>query len=365
MTCRGRRPARAAPGRRLYARPIARVVDVWPSVGRGVVPRRRRRHFSGGCSCRCICCAADRICGLCMGVDQVGDPRWRRVRQEQGGDADDRRCTTLAVPPLVTVPGAARAHASDVHADKSFTFINIRFHARQGAVFVQGCRFGRRRPLGTYRLLPLFGSAETHHANPWMDLYRRETALRDPKKASCRIVNVAGHRRLRGGLVVGRGPDRPRCLSTLRLGDGVDDAALKAVPQFANLRCLNVMRTYAVSDLLRLLPRILQIPLVALSLHVDGPSQNADAVARVLASTPAAATLKVLALSDHAQTERSTFTDSWTGSVRRFPAARPVAGRRRRRADGARRGPVFEGGAGLEPARPAELLGGELRGAPN
>ena len=79
------------------------------------------------------------------------------------------------------------------------------------------------------------------------------------------------------------------------------------------------MRTYAVSDLLRLLPRILQIPLVALSLHVDGPSQNADAVARVLASTSAASTLKVLALSDHAQTERSTFTDRGLEACASFP----------------------------------------------
>ena len=30
---------------------------------------------------------------------------------------------------------------------------------------------------------PCLEALETHHANPWMDLYRRETALRDPMKA--------------------------------------------------------------------------------------------------------------------------------------------------------------------------------------
>ena len=161
--------------------------------------------------------------------------------------------------------------------------------------------------------------ALTHHANPGMDLYRRETALRDPKKALAGLSTWQDTDDSVAAWLLGAAQTAPRCLSTLRLGDGVDDAALKAVPHFTHLRCLNVMRTYAVSDLLRLLPRVLQAPLVALSLHVDGPSQNADSVARVLAATPAAASLKVLALSDHAQTERSTFTDRGLEACAAFP----------------------------------------------
>ena len=206
---------------------------------------------------------------------------------------------------------------------------------------------------------PCLEALELHHANPWMDLYRRETALRDPKKALMGLSTWQDTDDSVAAWLLGAAQTAPRCLTTLRLGDGVDDAALKAVPQFANLRCLNVMRTYAVSDLLRLLPRMLQAPLVALSLHVDGPSQNADAVARVLSTTPAAATLQVLALSDHAQTERSTFTDRGLEACAAFPQLGRVD-RRRRRADGARRGPVFEGGAFVAPARPAELLRREL-----
>ena len=30
---------------------------------------------------------------------------------------------------------------------------------------------------------PVWKPLEMHHANPWLDLYRRETALRDPRKA--------------------------------------------------------------------------------------------------------------------------------------------------------------------------------------
>ena len=166
---------------------------------------------------------------------------------------------------------------------------------------------------------PCLEALETHHANPWMDLYRRETALRDPRKALAGLSTWQDTDDSVAAWLLGAAQTAPRCLSTLRLGDGVDDAALKAVPHFTHLRCLNVMRTYAVSDLLRLLPRMLQAPLVALSLHVDGPAQNADAVARVLASTPAAASLKVLALSDHAQTERSTFTDRGLEACASFP----------------------------------------------
>ena len=162
--------------------------------------------------------------------------------------------------------------------------------------------------------------------NPWLDLYRRETArYGDPKKALAGPVHVAGHRRQRGGLVAGAAQTATRCLSTLRLGDGVDDAAFKAVPQFANLRCLNVMRTYAVSDLrvyCRACYRHRRRGLI--TARRPGPSQNADAVARVLATTPAAASLKVLALSDHAQTEPQHLHRSRFGSVRRFPAARPL-----------------------------------------
>ena len=201
----------------LYARPIARVVDVWPSVERGVVPRRKLRHFSGGCSCLCIYVMPDRICDS-WPAHQMGDPRWRRINKKQGGDADDRCGCFVAVPPLVTVPRAARAHARRVHANKSFTFINLRFHARQGALSVQGRRFGRRRPLGTYRMLPLFGSPGDAPREPVDGFIPEGDGAAGPAESSCRIVYVAGHRRLRGGLVAGRGPDRAAVLVYIKTG---------------------------------------------------------------------------------------------------------------------------------------------------
>ena len=213
--------------------------------------------------------------------------------------------------------GAARAHARRVHADKSFT-INIGFHARQGALFVQGCGSRRRRPVGTYRMLPLFGSAGNAPREPVDGFIPEGDGAAGPAESlQDYLRGRTPTTRWRPGCSARPRPRRGAC--STRLGDGVDDAALKAVPQFANLRCLNVMRTYAVSDLAASPAAHLQAPLVALSLHVDGPAQNADAVARVLASTPAAASLKVLALSDHAQTERSTFTDRGLEACAAFP----------------------------------------------
>ena len=89
-------------------------------------------------------------------------------------------------------------------------------------------------------------------------------------------------------------------LRTLRVGDGLDSSALEWVATLDGLTCLNVMHTYAVDDLPRALGRALHGPrLLALSVHVDGVHQNADAVAAAVATSLCAATLRVLAISDH------------------------------------------------------------------
>ena len=78
---------------------------------------------------------------------------------------------------------------------------------------------------------------------------------------------------------------------------------------------------------LRLLPRMLQAP--SSLLPTSTARQNAT-LSRAAGFHTSRGILKVLALSDYAQTERSTFTDRGL-SVARFPP-RPSLGRRRRRA---------------------------------
>ena len=117
-------------------------------------------------------------------------------------------------------------------------------------------------------LLPLFGSLEMHHANPRMDLYRRETALRDPKKAFGPIRWQDTDDSVAAWLL--GAAQTASVFTTLRLGDGCRRRRFESGAALsAHIKCSNVMRTYAVSDLLRLLPRLLQTPAVALSLHVD------------------------------------------------------------------------------------------------
>ena len=88
-------------------------------------------------------------------------------------------------------------------------------------------------------------------------------------------------------------------LETLRLGDGLDDACLGEVERVRTLRCLNLMHTYALHKADVALRGCLQaLRLVALSVRVDGRGQSADEIAQTVASSPTAATLRILAVAD-------------------------------------------------------------------
>ena len=61
------------------------------------------------------------------------------------------------------------------------------------------------------------------------------------------------------------------------------------------------MHTYACKELAASLGSALSVPLLALSLHVDGRAQSCDDVAAAVAASRAGRSLCVLALADHAQ----------------------------------------------------------------
>lgn len=110
-------------------------------------------------------------------------------------------------------------------------------------------------------------------------------------------------------------------LKTLRLGNGVDDAALAWISQFGpggGLCCLNVMHTYACDHLPDSLTAALNscARLLALSLHVDGRDQSADDVADAISRSSCARSLKVLALADHVPSASQALLASSTGSPR-------------------------------------------------
>uniref|UniRef100_A0A7S3K1L1 Uncharacterized protein n=1 Tax=Aureoumbra lagunensis TaxID=44058 RepID=A0A7S3K1L1_9STRA len=150
-------------------------------------------------------------------------------------------------------------------------------------------------------LCPNLDTLELHHARPWHKTHRRlheefrfTQQMNDHEDDSV-AAWIAG--------VAMAAPN----LRTLRLGDGVDDAALEWTAQFTKLQCLNLMHTYALEHLPRSLALVLNTAggpfqrqhLVALSIHIDGRDQSCDNVAQIIANSLAALSLRVLSLADH------------------------------------------------------------------
>ena len=170
---------------------------------------------------------------------------------------------------------------------------------------------------------PLLETLEMHHACPWRKLHARALEQRgggpeDPGAVVARVLDADDGDDSLAAWVAGASM-ATSSVRTLRLGDGVDDSALRWVANFEGsaLACLNVMHSYACDDLPASLRAALDGPrLLALSIHVDGRSQSADAVANVIAASASAASLRILYLADHvsrvggAEAPTDTLTDA-------------------------------------------------------
>lgn len=287
--------------------------------------------------------------------DEDDTPGWRRpspqLSYDMAGGTDARR---PALPPAAVAAlwrALARMPALDCLEIARSTF-DAATAPSPARTLGPSVSFYRLRSLCLYRcagvtadlvsdicsLCPHLEILELHHACPWRRY--REAARHHPSNqrapthnslenlTSCTLSDSddnadeddASKDDSLAAWIAGAAMGAPN-LKTLRLGNGVDDAALAWISQFGpggGLCCLNVMHTYACDHLPDSLATALNsgARLLALSLHVDGRDQSADDVADAISRSSCARSLKVLALADHVPSASQASLASSTGSPR-------------------------------------------------